>query len=146
MGKVLGIDYGRRRVGVAAGDSDIGLSTPRETLTVRDVRDAVTQVAGLCAREEPGVIVVGLPLNMDGSAGPMAAEVRDFMAQLRERTGLKVVEWDERLSSAEAERVLLAGDVSREGRRRVRDKLAAAVILQAFLDSGPVAEPEAPLP
>jgi putative Holliday junction resolvase len=81
------------------------------------------------------MIVVGLPLNMNGTPGPMSQKVDAFVAKLRERMGVPVITWDERLSTMMAERVLLEADMSRRRRKAVRDKVAAQVILQGFLDS-----------
>lgn len=134
--RILGLDYGRRRIGLAVSDEEAILARPLETLQrthalERDLRIIVQQADDLHAER----IVVGLPLNMDGSKGEMAVEVEDFVRQLRDVSGLDVTVWDERLSSAEAERVLLEGDVKRRDRKRLRDKLAATLILQGYLDS-----------
>src|SRR5690606_32520966 len=93
------------------------------------------EVAHLCRQYEVDTLVVGLPLNMDGTAGPEAERARRLAQRLRDQLGLPVVEWGERLSTAAAERMLVAAGLSRARRRRVRDKVAAAVILQSYLDS-----------
>jgi putative Holliday junction resolvase len=85
--------------------------------------------------EEVGEIIVGMPISLSGQSGPQAEKVARFIATLRARVTVPVREWDERLSTVEAERVLLAADTRRDRRRRVIDKLAAAVILQSYLDS-----------
>jgi len=133
--RVLGVDYGRRRVGLAVSDDGAILARPLETLQRshsldRDLRTIARQANDLGAAE----IVVGLPLNMDGSKGEMALEAEAFARRLQQASGLKVSMWDERLTSAEAERVLIEGDVNRRDRKRLRDKLAATLILQGFLD------------
>jgi len=133
--RVLGVDYGRRRVGLAVSDDGAVLARPLETLQRthsldRDLRTIARQANDLGVAE----IVVGLPLNMDGSKGEMALEAEAFAQRLHEASGLPVHVWDERLTSSEAERVLIEGDVKRRDRKRLRDKLAATLILQGFLD------------
>jgi len=132
--RMLGIDYGERRVGVAISDpfGDIALGVC--TLAVTGMKDAVAKVSDLCREREVGKVVLGLPLNMDGSSGAMVERVEQFATRLTESTGLPVVMLDERLSSALVERTLLDADMSRRKRKGVIDKLAAQVILQGYLD------------
>jgi putative Holliday junction resolvase len=92
-------------------------------------------VAEVCAETEAERVVVGLPLNMDGSPGPMAEKVRAFVTGLEAEIAVPVDAWDERLSTRMVERVLLQADVSRAKRKKARDKLAAQVILQGYLDA-----------
>ena len=133
--RILGIDYGRRRLGLAISDETQTLASPlpvqyrRKTLA-QDLRTLKELIA------EWGIeqIVVGLPLNMDGSHGEMATESTEFANQLAAATGLPIDVMDERLTTAEAERVLIEGDVSRKKRRELRDGLAAVLILQSYLD------------
>ncbi len=134
--RILGIDYGRRRIGLAVSDEDMILARPLATFQRtrsldRDLDSISRQAQDLGVSE----IVVGLPLNMDGSKGEMALETEAFARRLQQASGLGVSMWDERLTSSEAERVLLEGDVKRADRKRLRDKLAATLILQGFLDS-----------
>jgi putative holliday junction resolvase len=135
MARILGIDYGRRRIGLAISDETEMLATPLLTVEVNGLKEAVARVAEHARARGAVRIVVGLPLNMDGTAGPMAEEVREYCRRLGEATGLPVEFWDERLSSGQAERVLLEADLSRARRKQVRDKLAAQLILQGFLDA-----------
>jgi len=130
----LGIDYGVRRVGVAISDPLNSIAMGVATLQVKSMKDAVTKVSEICHEKNASTIVVGLPLNMNGTIGPMAEKVERFVEQLREVTGIEVVTSDERLSSAMAERTLLEADMSRQKRKGVIDKLAAQVILQGYLD------------
>ncbi len=95
----------------------------------------MARVAELASRRKAAVIVVGLPLHMDGSVGRAARRARRFARALRRELGLEVKLWDERLSTAEAERALIAAGERRERRREVRDGVAAAVILQSYLDA-----------
>lgn len=135
-GRILAIDYGLRRVGLALSDPLRLTAQPLATITRDSDDDAplVAQIAGLCREHEVVRIVVGLPLNMDGSEGPMAARVRDFAAALREAVDVDVVLWDERLSTAAAERALLEGDVGRRRRKGMIDRVAAVLILQNYLN------------
>jgi putative holliday junction resolvase len=134
-GRVLGLDYGERRIGVALSDPSGVLASPLIVLDRPRKMKRLLEVLGkLCATHEVRVIVVGLPLSMDGSVGTKAAEVKDFAARLRQHTALPVVEWDERLSTVAAERALIEAGMRREKRKLVVDKTAAALILAGYLD------------
>ncbi len=134
--RVLGIDYGRRRVGLAISDEAQFLARPLNAyLRTRSLKKDIEALACLAREHEAGSVVVGLPLNMDGSKGEMALEVEEFVVQLQAVANIDVVVSDERLTSVEAERVLLEGDVKRKDRKRLRDGLAATLILQGYLDS-----------
>lgn len=133
--RVLGLDIGTRRVGVALSD-DLGMTAqPLETIHVRAGESALPRIVALC--EEHGVsrVVAGVPFEFDGREGRMARLVRKVLAKVGEETGLEVDEVDERLTSRQAERALLEADVSRARRKQVIDKMAAALILQGWLDS-----------
>ena len=138
--RILGIDWGERRVGVAISDPAEILAVPLCTCEVQSERSAVNEVVRLCKENDVEMIVVGLPINMDGTKGPIAAKAEAFAERLKKSANLPVELWDERLSTAQAERALIAADVSSAKRKQVRDKIAAQVILQAFLDSR--AEPD----
>lgn len=133
--RILGIDYGTRRLGLSLSDEDEILASP---LPVR-VRTTLTNdlgfLADLVRREMVSTIVLGLPLNMNGSCGEMARAVQDFADELRRVCNVPVVLFDERLTTSEAERVLVQADISRKKRRNLRDGLAAVLILQGYLDS-----------
>ena len=135
MGKVLGVDFGDRRTGVAVSDDSRTIAFPRETLECPRVEQAAAAVARLAAAEGAAEIVVGLPVNMDGSRGPRAARTEEFLAELARRTAVPLRRWDERLSTKVAEAVLIEAGTSRAKRRGVVDKLAAQVILQNYLDA-----------
>ena len=134
MMRILGVDYGERRVGVAISDPLGSIALGGETIEVTSLKDAVAKVCATCQEKEVATVVVGLPLNMDGTRGPMVERVERFVVELTEASGLPVVTYDERLSSAMVERTLLDADMSRSKRKGVRDKLAAQVILQGYLD------------
>lgn len=134
--RILGIDYGRRRIGLAVSDEAEFLARPLDPYQrTHSLRKDLEYLARLAREFETATIVVGLPLNMDGSKGEMAVEVEEFVSQLQELVKIDIIVSDERLTSAEAERVLLEGDVKRKDRKRLRDGLAATLILQGYLDS-----------
>jgi len=135
MTRMLGVDYGRRRMGFAVSDPSATFATPLKVVAVKSRRQAVSEVAKLCRETGSGGVLVGLPLNMDGSKGAMALEAEAFADALRSATRLPVEMWDERLSTELVEHVLLEADVSRKKRKKVRDKMAAQVVLQSYLDS-----------
>lgn len=136
MARILGIDYGRRRVGLAVCDETEEFAFPHAVLEIHNSGEALKQVAACCHREGIARIVVGLPVNMDGSEGPMAVEVRQFTTALARQTGLPVELWDERLTTYRAEQFLIEADLSRQKRKSIRDKVAAQQILQGYLDAG----------
>lgn len=145
MGRILAVDYGRKRIGLAVSD-ELGLTAQGLPTAVVSSGagglDAVIRAASRWALDE---IVVGLPLNMDGSRGPMAREAEAFAASLGESTGLPVVCWDERLTSASAHRALQQmGQRARKDKGAV-DRIAATILLEGYLQmrEGP---PENPRP
>ncbi len=136
IGRTLAIDLGDRRVGLAVSDPLGVTAQGLPTLSRRGDPIDLPALVALCAEREVSRVVVGLPRNMDGSEGPRAKLCREFARRLREALGLPVYLWDERLSTAEAERVLLIADVSRGKRRDVIDRMAAQIILQGYLGAG----------
>jgi len=135
MSKVIGVDFGDRRTGVAVSDDSRIIAFPRETLECPLVEQAAASVARLAESEGAGEIVVGYPLNMDGSSGLRTERTDRFLAELAKRTALPLRKWDERLSTKIAESVLIEAGTRRDKRRGVVDKLAAQVILQSYLDA-----------
>lgn len=134
-GRVLALDVGTKRVGVAVSDA---LGWTAQGLTVLEREPATRfweRLSSLLEQYEVTEIVVGYPKNMNGTVGPRAKEAEAFAEQLRHRFRLPVRLWDERLSTAAAERSLLAADMSRKKRRRQVDKIAAVFILQGYLDA-----------
>ncbi len=133
--KVMAIDLGDVRTGVAFSDLTGFLAGRCETVTCRDREALLARLCELIEREQPAELVMGLPLNMDGSEGPRAGKSRDFGALLAEKTGLPVHYVDERGSSITANRILSDAGKKR-GRQRARvDAVAATIILQSYLDS-----------
>jgi putative Holliday junction resolvase len=132
--RVLGLDVGSRTIGVAVTD-DLGVCAHAlRTLERRGTVKDVATVKALCLQYSTQRLVVGMPYELDGSAGPRARRVLVLVEALR-HAGLEVALWDERFSTVEAERVLLEADLSRRRRKTVIDKLAAQVILQGWLDA-----------
>jgi putative Holliday junction resolvase len=134
-GRILGIDYGTRRLGFALSDETAMMAMPLSVVTVQSVGEAVNTVCRLVLEKQAVRVVVGLPMNMDNTKGPMALEVDDFVGKLAAKCRVPVDVWDERMSTGLVERMLIDADVSRARRKEVRDKLAAQVILQGYLDS-----------
>ena len=135
MTPLLGIDLGTKRIGVALSDPTGMLASPIATVPHRSDREDAAYIAALCAERGVTAVVVGWPRNMDGTAGPAARRAEAFAERLHEATRLPVHLWDERLSTVAAERALIELGASRERRREVRDRVAAAVLLQAYLDA-----------
>jgi putative Holliday junction resolvase len=133
--RVLGLDTGTRRIGVALSDATGRLASPVETVAGADVQAACVRIAQLVVQNAAVAIVVGLPVDMTGKEGPAVRRTRNFTRVLTQATQVPVLEWDERLSSAQAERNLLANDLRRDRRKEVLDQAAAVLILQAWLDS-----------
>ena len=138
MKRLLALDYGRKRIGLAASDS-LGLTAQPITTLEGTPEQALTEIAKICAGREIELLVLGLPFNMDGSEGPMAAEVRAYSARLTAATGLPVEFCDERLSSFAAEEDLRQMGVKRRRGKRASkergrlDAMAAAVILREYM-------------
>lgn len=133
--RVLGLDVGEKRIGLAISDSERRIATPFTTILRRDGDDVIAKILQVVHEEGVERILVGMPLSLDGSIGPQAKITMTFYNALITATSLKVETWDERFSSAEAERLLREAGFSH---RRLRDRLdamAATVILQEYLDS-----------
>ena len=133
--KLLGIDYGIRRLGIAVSDPLGMLATPFRTVDTFSDEQSVTEVCNLIQETNAEKIIIGLPLNMNNTEGPMVKKVRDFIEKLKLKTNLPIELSDERLSSCLVERTLLEANMSRNKRKGVRDKLAAQVILQGYIDT-----------
>ena len=129
------MEVGDKRIGVSISNPLGWTAQPHAVIVRTNPAQDFAHLARICHENQVTRIVVGWPLNMNGSIGPRAQLVQGFAEQLSAVTGLAVEFWDERLSTKSAERTLLAADVSRRKRKRVIDKLAAAHILQAYLDS-----------
>ena len=135
MNVIVGVDYGRRRLGVAVSDETWCMAMPRGTITVSSVREALSAVKRLSEETQAAKLIVGIPLNMDGTKGAIAQEVDAFVEALRPLVAMPVETWDERFTSSIAEQVLLEADLSRRKRKGVIDKLAAQIMLQDYLEA-----------
>lgn len=133
--RLLGIDWGSRRIGMALSDVRRMVASPFGTLTRGKLTRTAEEIAVVARAQNVGALVVGLPLSMDGSFGPAAQRVRDWTRDLSDLVELPAAMWDERLSSAAAERMLTdEADLSRAKRAAVVDRTSAALILQGALD------------
>lgn len=133
-GALIGLDPGTKTIGVALSDATRLVANPLETIRRTKFKEDAARLAQLVGDYAVKGIIVGLPLNMDGSAGARAQSVRAFVRNLSAHFDLPISYWDERLSSVAAERVLLEADTSRRRRAEVIDKMAASIILQGALD------------
>jgi putative holliday junction resolvase len=133
-GALIGLDLGTKTVGVAVSDPDRRVAAPVETITRKQFNRDAARVLELATERRAVGIVLGLPINMDGSEGPRAQSTRAFARNLARLTELPIALWDERLSTAAVERALIAADASRARRKAVIDAHAASYILQGALD------------
>ena len=131
---VLGLDLGTKTIGVALSDLRRQIASPLVTIARTKFAADAKELLALASRHRAAGIVIGLPLNMDGSEGPRVQATRAFVRSLRPLTDLPILFWDERLSTAAVTRALLDADASRKRRAEVVDKMAAAYILQGALD------------
>lgn len=132
--RLLGLDVGEKTIGLAVSDPGLAVASPLVTLRRGKFTADAERLARLVAERRVGGLVVGLPVNMDGSEGPRCQSVRQFAANLLARLDLPLAFWDERLSTAAVTRAMLDADLSRRRRSEIVDKLAAAYILQGLLD------------
>lgn len=134
MARVMGLDVGGARVGVAISDPSLRLATPVETVAARPESACMARIAALCEQYGVDRIVVGIPLELSGREGHAVRRTRRFVDALAAVVPAQIVEHDERLTSAQAERVLIEGGMRRADRRDVIDQAAAVLILQSWLD------------
>ncbi len=133
--RILGLDIGEKRIGVAISDP-LGITAQGLTVIVYENRAAALErLAAICREHDVARIVAGLPLHLSGARGEMAEKVERFAAALEQHTGLPLEFMDERLTSRAAEKTLIAGGVRRRARKEVRDMIAAVLILESYLKS-----------
>ena len=132
--RVMGLDPGDKRTGVAISDPLGWTAQGKKVIESSSFQDIIKEVKELIEQYEVEKIIVGLPRNMDGSLGERAQRVEKFIEELKSQVDIPVKAWDERLSTAQAERTLLEADLSRQRRKQVIDKMAAVMILQNYLD------------
>ncbi|MGB0580963.1 MAG: Holliday junction resolvase RuvX [Limisphaerales bacterium] len=133
--RILGLDPGSKRVGVALSDELQMIAQPLEYVLAEPVADLLARLKELVEAQGVETVIVGMPRNMDGSYGPAAEKSKAFISKLEEILTIPIRAWDERLTSAQANRILIEGNVSRKKRKEKVDKMAAAILLQSFLDS-----------
>lgn len=134
QGRILGIDYGLKRIGVAMSDPTRTIASGLLTITNQGRQKIVSQIATIVTQFDVVAIVVGRPLNMDGSKSAFCAKVDAFIARLKQTVTIPILQWDERLTTMAAERTLKFAGQSPSKRKKEVDKLAAVFILQSFLD------------
>ena len=134
-GRIMGLDIGDNTIGVAVSDimgmTAQGITTIKRSSKKKDI----ASIKQIIEEKQVNLIVSGLPKNMNGTIGPQAEKVMKFCELLRDELDIEIKFWDERLTTVSAEKMLIAGDVSRKNRKKVIDKLAAVLILQGYLDS-----------
>lgn len=131
---IAGLDLGTVTIGIAISDLSLTVATPQQTIKRTKFSADAAALLAILTKRDIGGIVLGLPLNMDGSEGPRCQSTRAFARNLERLTPLPITYWDERLSTVAAERALLAADTSRKRRAQVIDHVAAGYILQGLLD------------
>ncbi|HET9318021.1 MAG TPA: Holliday junction resolvase RuvX [Vicinamibacteria bacterium] len=141
--RVLGLDVGDRRIGVALSDETGVLASPLSTLQRVGPRKDLKAIVALVREHGAGAVVVGLPYNLDGTIGPQAEKVRAFAEALEPAVKVPVRFWDERLTSVEAEEILAEREVPWQRRKGLVDQVAAVLILQGYLDAQPRPAPAA---
>lgn len=134
--RILALDHGTRRIGVAVSDPTRTIAQPLEYIPAEPFAGFLARLKALLVDKEIDLVLIGLPRNMDGSYGPAAQKVEAFVAVLRNAITVPVKTWDERLTSSQANRILIQGNVRRRQRKEKVDKMAAAILLQGYLDSG----------
>ena len=130
----IGLDIGERRIGVALSDPDGVVAVPLTVITRSGGEADIEAILGLVRQYDAGRIVAGLPLSMDGTVGKQAERVQEFLTALSESLDISIDTWDERLSTVAAERLMVDTGLKRDKRKGARDTLAAAIILQGYLD------------
>ena len=135
--RILAIDHGTKRMGVALSDELGMIAQPLEFIPAEPFAKFLDRLKEILSEKQVELVLVGMPRNMDGSYGPAALKVQQFVAVLKDAIAIPIQTLDERLTSAQANRVLIEGNVRREKRRDKVDKMAAAILLQSYLDGRP---------
>jgi len=132
--RILALDHGSKRMGVAVSDATKTIATPLEFIPAEPFADFLTRLKHLLMEKEIDLVLIGLPRNMDGSYGPAAQKVETFAAVLKSAITIPIRMWDERLTSSQANKILIQANVRRDKRKEKVDKMAAAILLQSYLD------------
>jgi putative Holliday junction resolvase len=133
--RILGIDHGTKRIGLAISDELGIIAQPLEFVPAEPFDKFLARLKEIIREKEVELLLVGMPRNMDGSYGPAALKVQEFTAVLGDTVGIPIKLWDERLTSAQANRFLIQANVRRDQRKEKVDKMAAAILLQSYLDA-----------
>jgi putative Holliday junction resolvase len=133
--RILGIDHGTKRIGLAISDELGVIAQPLEFVPAEPFVKFLARLKEIIREKEVELLLVGMPRNMDGSYGPAALKVQEFVAVLGDTVGIPIKLWDERLTSAQANRFLIQANVRRDKRKEKVDKTAAAILLQSYLDA-----------
>jgi putative Holliday junction resolvase len=139
----MALDPGTKRIGVALSDEMRWIAQPLETFERRSEEADIAHIQGLVEQHNVRQVVMGLPFRLDGSIGPEAEQIKRFLERLEQTLSVPVVPWDERLTTKSAEALLIEADVSRRKRKGTVDRVAAAILLQSYLESLPSGETEA---
>lgn len=143
--RLMGIDLGTKTIGLSVTDTRLRIASPLQTLKRTKFKENAAELNDLLQQHEISGIVIGLPLNMDGSSGPRVQATKAFARNLQQVTDVRIIFWDERLSTVAVTRTMLEADLSRKRRGELVDKMAAAYILQGaldYLDQNPVKSPD----
>ena len=133
--RILALDHGTVRIGVALSDELKMMASPLEFIPAEPFADVLTRLKALVREKEVELIIIGMPRNMDGSYGPAAEKVREFATALKDALAIPLKMWDERLSSTQANRMMAESGVKRDKRKEKVDGMAAAIFLQSYLDA-----------
>jgi putative Holliday junction resolvase len=133
--RYLALDHGTKRIGIAVSDELKMIAQPLEYIPTEPFDTFLARLKRLIAEKQVELVFIGMPRNMDGTYGPAAQKVQEFIAQLKPEISIPIKTLDERLTSAQANRVLLQGNVRRADRKQKVDAMAAAILLQSYLDN-----------
>jgi len=133
--RILALDHGTKRIGVAVSDELKMIAQPLEYVPAEPFADFLARLREIICEKEVELILIGMPRNMNGSYGPAALKVQDFVAVLKDALAVPIKTLDERLTTVQAQRFLIQGNVRREKRKEKVDKTAAAILLQSYLES-----------
>jgi putative holliday junction resolvase len=132
--RILALDHGTKRIGVAVSDETKTIAQPLEYISAEPFANFLGRLKKLLVEKEISLILIGLPRNMDGSYGPAALKAQAFAGVLRAAITIPIKMWDERLTSSQANKILIQANVRRAKRKEKVDKMAAAILLQSYLD------------
>jgi putative holliday junction resolvase len=133
--RILGLDFGTKRIGVAMSDELLLTAQGRDTIQRKELKSDLAFIKGIVDSDNVIEVIIGLPLNMNGTYSEKTKETVLFVSELEKVVSVPVKTWDERLTSMQADKAMLEGDMSRAKRRKLSDRLAAQIILQSYLDS-----------